>query len=72
MPEHFQTPCWQCRHFDGWTAGGVHSLCAEPRACRVVADPPRGCVFFVREPFTDDGMPAGYTGWASEGRRQGG
>lgn len=59
MHQHFRPdtstdrPCWHCTYFDRVEPAGC-GLCNRPNASRRVAMPARGCVFWQREPGTDD------------------
>ena len=60
--ERPDTPCRYCSHFAGWassivageSADGVHARCWRDGRLSVQARPEHGCVFWQREPGTDD------------------
>lgn len=47
-------PCWHCQHFGEMLAGGAAARCARGGSVHVQAAPAHGCVYWEREPGSDD------------------
>lgn len=54
MPNLLPQPCWHCLHFGEMLAGGAAARCDRRGAVHVQAAPAHGCVYWEREPGSDD------------------
>lgn len=54
MPDLPPQHCWHCQHFGEMCVGGAAARCARRGAVHIQSAPAHGCVYWEREPGSDD------------------